>query len=473
MNDLVTRKHDLHEPSWQSSYVHLPALVKRLGLKRGAEVGVAFGGHCEAILDGTGVELLYGVDPYRHQRGYDDPMNLPQAAFDTLHQRSLDRLARFGGRYRHLRETSDGAIPQIDGLLDFVYIDADHSYDGVKRDLGAWFGMVREGGLFSGHDYEHPQFPGVQKAVDEFFGRLGWQVTHAGDHVWWVVKGVTDISFVMPVFNAEKTLRAALLSIVEGNLAPGDEIVVCDDGSTDGSAALLESLQAELPALKMVRHERNRGGGAARNTAVKTAKHPLLFCLDSDNILEPGTVTPLKAFLLGGGWDVAAFQELRYFRESPAEVTHRWVYENRAYGFSDYLDRHEVPGASGNYLFTRRSWEQAGGYPEDAGALDAWGFGLRQAATGARLGILPGLGYRHRWGHESYWVRQSKETGFSALAARLVEPWAERLPAAARHRLYEKRETTWFETLPARPLFPRTLVQSVRSRLPECLGGWR
>ena len=286
--------------------------------------------------------------------------------------------------------------------------------------------QLREGGIFAGQDYEHPQFPGVQKAVDEFFGRLGWQVTHAGDHVWWVVKGGTGISFVMPVFNAEQTLRASLLSIAEGNLAPGDEIVVCDDGSTDGSAALLESLQAELPALKVVRHERNRGGGAARNTAVKTGTHPLLFCLDSDNLLEPGTVAPLKAFLLGGGWDVAAFQELRYFRESPAEVTHRWVYEDRAYGFSDYLDRHEVPGASGNYLFTRWSWEKAGGYPENAGALDAWGFGLGQAATGARLGILPGLGHRHRWGHESYWVRQSKETGFSAQAARLVEPWADR-----------------------------------------------
>jgi len=473
MNDLVRQKHDLHETSWLSSYAHLPALVNRLGLKRGAEVGVAFGGHCEAILEGTGVDLLYGVDPYRHRRGYDDPMNLPQAAFDTLHRRTLDRLARFGGRYRHLRETSDGAIPQIDGLLDFVYIDADHSYEGVRRDLGAWFGKVREGGVLAGHDYEHPQFPGVQRAVDEFFGRLGWKVTHAGDHVWWVVKGAVGISFVMPAYNAEKTLPASLMSIVEGNLAPGDEIVVCDDGSTDGTAALLADLCRDLPEMRVVRHGSNRGGGAARNTAVEAARHPLLFCLDSDNLLEPGTVQPLEAFLLEGGWDVAAFQELRYFRESPAEVTHRWVYEPRAYGFTDYLDRHEVPGASGNYLYTRRSFEAAGGYPEDAGALDAWGFGLRQAATGSRLGILPHAGYLHRYGHDSYWMRQSRQTGFSALAARLVEPWADKLPASARHRLFVKREQGWFERLPARPLFPRTPVQAIRSRLPEWMGGWR
>jgi two-component system chemotaxis sensor kinase CheA len=43
-------------------------------------------------------------------------------------------------------------------------------------------------------------------------------------------------------------------------------------------------------------------------------------------------------------------------------------------------------------------------------------------------------------------ITQAKETGFSALAARLVEPWADRLPMAARYRVYEKRETTWFET---------------------------
>jgi len=286
-------------------------------------------------------------------------------------------------------------------------------------------------------------------------------------------KEPVGISFVMPVYNAEKTVRASLTSIVEGNLAPGDEIVVCDDGSTDGSPALLERLAADLPALRVVRHERNRGGGAARNTAVREAKHPLLFCLDSDNLLEPGSVAPLKVFLLAGGWDVAAFQEVRYFKASPTAVTHCWRYEARAYGFTDYLDRHEVPGASGNYLFTRRSWERAGGYPEDGGALDTWGFGLRQAATGSRLGVLPGSGYLHRYGHESYWVRQSKGGGFSELAARLVEPWAERLPASARHRVFVKRETNWFERLPSRPLFPRTRVQLIRSELPRWLGGWR
>lgn len=469
MSELVERKQRLHEPGRPTSDGHLPALVRSLGLTRGATVGVASGDHAEAILADTAVERLWGVDPYRHRDGDDDPTTLAPGDLDLLHRRTLGRLAPYGERYRHLRADSTAAITEIDGPLDFVSIDADRSPAGVIRDLGVWFGKVRDGGILAGH----PRSPGVRRVVDDFFGRLGWTVTHAGDHAWWVRKEPIAVSFVMPVFNAERTLRASLESIVAGNLGPRDEIVACDDGSTDGSAALLGRLEEELPALRVVRHERNRGGGAARNTAVRASRHPLLFCLDADNLLEPGTVAALESFLLAGGWDVAAFQELRFFRESPAEITHRWVFEDRPYGFSDYLDRHEVPGASGNYLFTRHSWDRAGGYPEDAGALDAWGFGLRQAATGSRLGILPGLGYRHRWGHESYWVRHSRDGSVSDLAARLVAPWADRLPAAARDRLYRAREATWFETLPSRPLFPRTLVGHVRSRLPRRFGGWR
>jgi hypothetical protein len=53
--------------------------------------------------------------------------------------------------------------------LDFVYIDADHSYDAVRADIDAWNTKVRAGGLIGGHDYCHA-FPGVIRAVSETFG---------------------------------------------------------------------------------------------------------------------------------------------------------------------------------------------------------------------------------------------------------------------------------------------------------------
>jgi len=63
-----------------------------------------------------------------------------------------------------------------DNTLDFVFIDAGHEYEDVTSDLKAWYPKVKTGGIISGHDYFNPadpvhghKFPGVKKAVDEFF----------------------------------------------------------------------------------------------------------------------------------------------------------------------------------------------------------------------------------------------------------------------------------------------------------------
>jgi hypothetical protein len=55
-----------------------------------------------------------------------------------------------------------------DNSIDFVFIDANHDYDYVKKDIEAWFPKVKTGGVIAGHDY-HKHWKGVVKAVDEFF----------------------------------------------------------------------------------------------------------------------------------------------------------------------------------------------------------------------------------------------------------------------------------------------------------------
>jgi hypothetical protein len=57
-----------------------------------------------------------------------------------------------------------------DGGVDFVFIDADHSYEAVKADLAAWLPKVRTGGLIAGHDHSDLYYPGVVRAVRETFG---------------------------------------------------------------------------------------------------------------------------------------------------------------------------------------------------------------------------------------------------------------------------------------------------------------
>jgi predicted O-methyltransferase YrrM len=74
-------------------------------------------------------------------------------------------------------------------MLDFVFIDADHSYEGCKADIEAWFPKVKPGGLLSGHDYDNPDFPefGVKRAVDEFAARHGHSV-ELGDNLTWFIR---------------------------------------------------------------------------------------------------------------------------------------------------------------------------------------------------------------------------------------------------------------------------------------------
>lgn len=55
-----------------------------------------------------------------------------------------------------------------DENIDFIFIDGDHRYEAVKKDLKGWFPKLKIGGVIAGHDYNEPSC-GVRQAVDEFF----------------------------------------------------------------------------------------------------------------------------------------------------------------------------------------------------------------------------------------------------------------------------------------------------------------
>ena len=57
-----------------------------------------------------------------------------------------------------------------DGTYDFVYIDADHSYESVKKDIELYLPKLKKGGIIGGHDYCPYSWPDVIKAVDESIG---------------------------------------------------------------------------------------------------------------------------------------------------------------------------------------------------------------------------------------------------------------------------------------------------------------
>lgn len=474
------------EAVWAPSYNHFQRIIKSRGLRVGAEVGVGFGGHCEHILAYRGIEKLIGVDSYRHVPGRDDPTNLPQQQFNQLRRRVSRRLAPFGERFELVRAESVQAAARIPNeSLDFVYLDADHRYDAVLADLGAWFSKVREGGVIAGHDYGHPDLPGVSQAVDRFFERLGWQVMVEGDGVWWVIKRALPISYVIPAYNAEGHLWQAAASVMEDNFVDGDELIIIDDGSTDATRQVIAKLAEAHPQIAVIRHETSQGAGVARNAGVEASQHALIFMLDADNVLPTDAVSGLRQTLIERSADMVGFAELRLFHcdDKPTDTRRKTVYRPGRVTLADYCTSRDVPCAAGNTLFTRECWARAEGYPEYAGPLDSWGFGFRVAATGSTIETRPGSFYDHRIGHDTYWHRGFEAGYTDRMALSIIRPFFDRFaPETQFYLLHTENQERWFTQLDRRPLRlehgqPRHRLQSVtlqvdaiRKRLARLIG---
>jgi glycosyltransferase involved in cell wall biosynthesis len=111
------------------------------------------------------------------------------------------------------------------------------------------------------------------------------------------IRDVTDgsvLSVVLPVRNAAPFIADALVSL-QRNAEPGFEFVVVDDGSTDGTTEIIDGFRAELPGLRVVRHETAVGLADARNAGLAVAQGRYVTYLDGDDWLAPGYLAPLVA----------------------------------------------------------------------------------------------------------------------------------------------------------------------------------
>ena len=108
------------------------------------------------------------------------------------------------------------------------------------------------------------------------------------------------LSLVLPAYNEEGNIeRAVRTAAAAGALAGSYEVVVVDDGSRDATRERLAALEAEMgPRLRVVRHETNRGYGAALRNGFAAAEGDLVFYTDSDNqfdLSELAGILPLMS----------------------------------------------------------------------------------------------------------------------------------------------------------------------------------
>lgn len=96
------------------------------------------------------------------------------------------------------------------------------------------------------------------------------------------------VSFIIPVYNAEKYLGECLDSVINQTLKD-IEIICIDDKSTDMSLALLEQYEAKDKRVKVIKKEKSSGAGDSRNQGIKTARGEHILFVDADDKIKPST----------------------------------------------------------------------------------------------------------------------------------------------------------------------------------------
>lgn len=160
-----------------------------------AEIGV-FRGHMSMILLASRPDLrLVMVDPYETLEAPDSYKETDD--FHTRMSADSHRIARSEAKLRtefaqHRSEmmlmTSEKAAEQVRAQFDLVFIDGDHSYEGCKTDIDAWFPLVKSQGWLGGHDYRRDMGFGVIQAVEEFVAREGLPLELGENYTWFVRK---------------------------------------------------------------------------------------------------------------------------------------------------------------------------------------------------------------------------------------------------------------------------------------------
>lgn len=232
------------------------------------------------------------------------------------------------------------------------------------------------------------------------------------------------LSVVIPAYNHARWVEAAIASVEAQSLGPAD-IVVVDDGSTDGTGELLESL--DVPGLRVICQE-NQGAHAALNRAIASASGSWIAILNSDDRFGPermeqawGVARATGALLVLGRVDLVDEADAPL---SPDHPVARWyaralqeVGERRSLAAA--LARHNAAVTTSNFLLHRELWRRVGGFRPYRYVHDL-DFLLRAAAWApGRVVLEPSLGGVEYRVHGGNTIREDEEGALAERAAML------------------------------------------------------
>jgi teichuronic acid biosynthesis glycosyltransferase TuaG len=195
------------------------------------------------------------------------------------------------------------------------------------------------------------------------------------------------VSVIIPAYNAEKYLDETIKSILAQTYSNW-ELIVVDDGSTDGTASLAKKYAAQDKRIAYL-YQTNQRMASARNTGIKHASGKYIAFLDADNLFLRNKLAVQVAHLETNPGAGVSYAKILHFRDGAPNV----LYENKNESplaedqFRDLLYRNSINVLS--VLIRRECFDKYGAFKENWRACDEQYVWINLAANGAKFAYLP------------------------------------------------------------------------------------
>ena len=154
------------------------------------------------------------------------------------------------------------------------------------------------------------------------------------------------VSIVVPIYNAEKFLTTTVDSII-AQTYKNIEIILVNDGSTDGSLALCQTFLEKDKRIKVV-DKQNGGVSSARNCGIHTASGEFIMFVDSDDLIEKDACEKLVKNAIATKSDIVF---CNYYVKVVEKNKEKVVFKNHNYGNSEMSDKTEILSLAQKYCF--------------------------------------------------------------------------------------------------------------------------
>jgi hypothetical protein len=167
----------LHTPQWftdstNSMFFGFTDMLKELKNLKGnnttmIEIGSYMGESTMLFASSNIFNKIYTIDPHDGIEKFNERENITWG--EVVDEYKLN--TRYFDNIIHYEDYSYNVVDNFkDNSIDFIYIDANHSYESVKQDLSMYYPKVKDGGYIGGHDYSNEYEDSVCKAVKEVIG---------------------------------------------------------------------------------------------------------------------------------------------------------------------------------------------------------------------------------------------------------------------------------------------------------------